>query len=566
MKDTTLAPASSSTHQLHNTKQIATQPAAAVTTLVSALSSESASGFNQASVVALSTESQSKPRGVRSLHTPLLDATVTSAHSSSTIPDIHSAHQSSAPSALSVDVGDVTDVAILTGQHARKSDNVDARSKSNKRAEAKCIVSESAPFNEASASSIAFVATTQLHNVNEVSHSIALEIIIIIIICISMYVDVISLILWSSRQSGATVETSAPQGKTDSGVSSALHRGSSAAGSLLNVPVSRISASANNFSVPGAAASITSVQHFDSDRPILHDTLVAPSHSAPRHLAAKSSSAHQSLQQHTPPKNQQVQQQQSKVHTPQQPLPTHTDTKSGKKPAAAMSAPPQVSSPLRHGAAERISSPAFHVKDLWALWALPAIAHLFSWVSESVDHVRPWLTSCGAFGTSLHRRAWLTCTADATVLPMFSFFFTFPLLADVSLTFLPPCIVPCTWYAFVAFILSSTHGPPLWTWLVRLLAPLLLLLNTTHHCILLDLNGGERLVIALAACGLRTLDILRPIFLLALGALMLGALQLGQTFAMQWATLVMGTLLLSINRHAIADRNASAEVVNSITP
>ena len=78
----------------------------------------------------------------------------------------------------------------------------------------------------------------------------------------------------------------------------------------------------------------------------------------------------------------------------------------------------------------------------------------------------------------------------------------------------------------------------------RLALPLVFVSQISHHSFLLDLNGGERLAIALVLSGIRTRDILRPVFLLIVASLIMAALLCGYMAFVQWGVFVASILAI----------------------
>lgn len=115
-----------------------------------------------------------------------------------------------------------------------------------------------------------------------------------------------------------------------------------------------------------------------------------------------------------------------------------------------------------------------------------------------------------------------------------------------------PCrAAPCLWYAFLmqVFCTQSNSSSPLLVSLFRVLLPLLFLTGggtfafrsqfpcwaslvrclpaVSHHSLLLELNGAERLSVALVLSSFKTQEYYRPAFLLSLSLTVLVALTYG---------------------------------------
>jgi hypothetical protein len=139
----------------------------------------------------------------------------------------------------------------------------------------------------------------------------------------------------------------------------------------------------------------------------------------------------------------------------------------------------------------------------------------------------------------LHRHAASVLSSDHQLAFCFAFLYLFPSLVRHMVYWAPPWAAPCLWYAFLMQVLcthspsvgagtgatltngsgatSSGSGTPWLVSLSRVVLPLLFLTEgVSHHTLLLQLNGVERLVLAFMLGSVRTAEYVRPIFLCAL--------------------------------------------------
>jgi hypothetical protein len=144
----------------------------------------------------------------------------------------------------------------------------------------------------------------------------------------------------------------------------------------------------------------------------------------------------------------------------------------------------------------------------------------------------------------IHRRAASAASTDHQLSFSFAFIYLFPSLSHSLTVWAPTWMAQCIWYAFLAQLLC-TRGAASSVGLARIVLPLLFLTEgISHHVLLLELNGGERLVLALLLLSARTAEYTRPIFLLALAAEIPASLLYGHEYLAQWGMLVCGLVVI----------------------
>ncbi len=155
------------------------------------------------------------------------------------------------------------------------------------------------------------------------------------------------------------------------------------------------------------------------------------------------------------------------------------------------------------------------------------------------SRVRSW--ALAAF--SLHSRVLHSWKSDHELAFCFTFVYFFPYIVLHLSSWAPAWAAPTLWHGFLIRALCI-HGPPLWITMSRLALPLVFVCQISHHSFMLDLNGGERLAIALLLTGVRTHDILRPTFLLIVASLIIVALLSGYIALVQWGVFVASILAM----------------------
>lgn len=144
----------------------------------------------------------------------------------------------------------------------------------------------------------------------------------------------------------------------------------------------------------------------------------------------------------------------------------------------------------------------------------------------------------------VHRHAASVLSGDHHLAFCFSFLYLFPYLVSHMTWWAPPWAAPCLWYAFLMQVFC-TQGA---AWMVagaRVLLPLLFLTEgVSHHALLLELNGGERILAASALAAFKTQEYSRPLFLAVLALQTLSSLLYGQHVAVQWTLLIASLLVI----------------------
>ena len=143
----------------------------------------------------------------------------------------------------------------------------------------------------------------------------------------------------------------------------------------------------------------------------------------------------------------------------------------------------------------------------------------------------------------VHRHAASVLSGDHHLAFCFSFLYLFPYLVSHMTYWAPPWAAPCLWYAFLMQVFC-TQGAAWMVTLARVVLPLLFLTEgVSHHTLLLELNGGERLLAASALAAFKTQEYTRPIFLGSLALQILTSLTYGQHVWIQWG-MIVGTLMV----------------------
>lgn len=113
-----------------------------------------------------------------------------------------------------------------------------------------------------------------------------------------------------------------------------------------------------------------------------------------------------------------------------------------------------------------------------------------------------WSGLC--FFARVHKHAVAVLMHDRYTAFCFCFMYVFPYLTRQMAFWIPPWTAPCLWYAFLIQIFC-TQGSPLFLGVSRVvLAVMILTQGVTYHSILLDLNGAERLAVALLFSSMKT--------------------------------------------------------------
>ena len=109
---------------------------------------------------------------------------------------------------------------------------------------------------------------------------------------------------------------------------------------------------------------------------------------------------------------------------------------------------------------------------------------------------------------------------------------------------------PCLWYAFLMQVFC-TQGSPLLVGIFRIALPLMFLTEGIgHHCLLLELNGSERLAMAFALSSFKTQEYVRPLYLLTLSLTVLAAVStIGASALVQWAIFLVALLVIQSSPH-----------------
>jgi len=138
----------------------------------------------------------------------------------------------------------------------------------------------------------------------------------------------------------------------------------------------------------------------------------------------------------------------------------------------------------------------------------------------------------------MHESALFAFSMNRHIACSFVFLFSFPYLVSFVIPWAPTWAPVCLWYAFLVQLFCIS-GPKSLVSAFRLLLPLSLLMEgVSHHSFLLDLNGGELLLISFALSALKTCNVYNPLFFFSFGIQTLSAVFGGSHFVIQWCQLI----------------------------
>ena len=113
----------------------------------------------------------------------------------------------------------------------------------------------------------------------------------------------------------------------------------------------------------------------------------------------------------------------------------------------------------------------------------------------------------------------------------------------------PPWAPVCLWYAFLVQIFC-TSGSTWTSGTASLVLPLMFLLEgISYHSFLLDINGGNLLVIAFVLSAVKTRNCTSPMFLLALAFQVFAGVFAGDNYVVQYIQLIFGLFSLNMLRY-----------------
>lgn len=200
-----------------------------------------------------------------------------------------------------------------------------------------------------------------------------------------------------------------------------------------------------------------------------------------------------------------------------------------------------------------------------ALRPAAMIATLQSAVVTLTTIMACWVTVClGLVGVvvRVHRAALSALCLDNHIWFAFAFLYAFPHVVALVIPWAPPWAPICLWYAFLVE-LFATQGPTAVVVTARVVLPLLFLLEgLSHHSFLLDLTGGELLVVAFLLSALKTRNCLSVMFMISLASQILAGVFLPDVTALRWlqflAALASLSAMAPLRLHAQEGRGPSA--------
>jgi hypothetical protein len=173
------------------------------------------------------------------------------------------------------------------------------------------------------------------------------------------------------------------------------------------------------------------------------------------------------------------------------------------------------------------------------------LSHLTSLFMVVVSLILVFSLSLLSIVLRMHESALFAFSMNRHVACSHTFLFSFPYLVNFVIPWAPTWAPVCLWYAFLVQLFCIS-GPQSLVSTFRLLLPLSLLMEgVSHHSFLLDLNGGELLLISFALSALKTCNVYNPIFFFSFGVQILSAVFGGSYFIMQWCQLVFSLCSLS---------------------
>jgi hypothetical protein len=173
------------------------------------------------------------------------------------------------------------------------------------------------------------------------------------------------------------------------------------------------------------------------------------------------------------------------------------------------------------------------------------LSHLTSLFMVVISLVLVFSLSLLSVVLRMHESALFAFSMNRHVACSHTFLFSFPYLVNFVLPWAPAWAPVCLWYAFLVQLFCISGSQSLVS-TFRLLLPLSLLMEgVSHHSFLLDLNGGELLLISFALSALKTCNVYNPIFFFSFGVQILSAVFGGSYFIMQWCQLVFSLCSLS---------------------